>query len=80
LAYEVFRHVQGSRKDVFRRTSPGKGPFAELEIYRPGGEFNPSGTPARSADWGDGCGKSRAARRAVIVDSGKMLVLCPFWP
>jgi len=50
LVYEVFRHVRGGRKDVFRWTGPGKGPIAELEIYLPGGEFNPSGTPARSAD------------------------------
>ncbi len=45
-AYEIFRHPEGGRKDVLRWTiRDGKSvekPVAELEIYRPGGEFNPS--------------------------------------
>jgi hypothetical protein len=43
--YEVFRHPEGGRKDVFHWGSPGEKPVAELEIYRPGGEFDPSEPP-----------------------------------
>jgi hypothetical protein len=44
--YEIFRHPEGGRKDVLHWTAqgpaPGGKPVAELEIYRPGGEFDPS--------------------------------------
>jgi hypothetical protein len=40
-SYEIFRHPDGGRKDVFHWSSPGEKPVAELEIYRPGGEFDP---------------------------------------
>ena len=36
--YEIFRHPEGGRKDVFRWSDANKRPIAELEIYRPGGE------------------------------------------
>ena len=54
--YEIFRHPAGGRKDVLHWTAPGTAsgtaqgsalagkPIAELEIYRPGGEFDPSDT------------------------------------
>lgn len=42
--YEIFRHPDGGRKDVFRWTVQGEKPVAELEIYRPGGEFDQSGS------------------------------------
>jgi hypothetical protein len=35
-AYEILRHPDGGRKDVFRWAAPGHMPMAELEIYRPG--------------------------------------------
>jgi hypothetical protein len=45
-AYEIYRHPVGGRKDVLRwtaqGTAQGEKPVAELEIYRPGGEFSPS--------------------------------------
>lgn len=41
-SYEIFRHPEGGRKDVFHWGPPGEKPIAELEIYRPGGEFDPS--------------------------------------
>jgi hypothetical protein len=51
-SYEIFRHPEGGRKDVFhwaaRDAKPGETPVAELEIYRPGGELAGSGTPSRS--------------------------------
>lgn len=34
--YEILRHPDGGRKDVFRWAAPGQAPIAELEIYRPG--------------------------------------------
>jgi hypothetical protein len=44
--YEIFRHPEGGRKDVLHWTAQapalGGKPVAELEIYRPGGEFDPS--------------------------------------
>jgi hypothetical protein len=46
--YEIFRHPEGGRKDVFRWSAQAEKPVAELEIYRPGPEFDRSG-PA-SAD------------------------------
>jgi hypothetical protein len=46
-SYEIFRHPEGGRKDVLhwaaREAKPGETPVAELEIYRPGGEFAGSG-------------------------------------
>ena len=47
-SYEIFRHAAGGRKDVFHWGPPGENPMAELEIYRPGGEFDPS--QPRTAD------------------------------
>ena len=41
--YEIFRHPEGGRKDVFRWSAQGEKPVAELEIYRPGSEFDRSG-------------------------------------
>ena len=44
--YEIFRHPEGGRKDVFRWTARDDRqaqPVAELEIYRPGGESATSG-------------------------------------
>jgi hypothetical protein len=40
--YEIFRHPEGGRRDVMRWAAPGENPVAELEIYRPGGEFSPA--------------------------------------
>ena len=42
-AYEIFRHPQGGRRDVFRWSGADKKPVAELEIYRPGGELSHGG-------------------------------------
>ena len=39
--YDIFRHPEGGRKDVFHWGPQGEKPVAELEIYRPGGEFGP---------------------------------------
>src|SRR4029453_15279411 len=47
-AYEVFRHPEGGRKDVFRWSGIGGTPVAELEIYRPGAEIAQVGSAGRS--------------------------------
>src|SRR3984957_62571 len=41
--YEILRHPEGGRKDVFRWSAQGENPVAELELYRPGGEFGQAG-------------------------------------
>ena len=41
--YEIFRHPEGGRKDVFRWSAQGEKPVAELQLYRPRGEFGQSG-------------------------------------
>ncbi len=43
--YEILRHPDGGRKDVFRWAAAGERPVAELEIYRPGGELSLAGPP-----------------------------------
>jgi hypothetical protein len=43
--YEILRHPDGGRKDVFRWAALGEKPVVELEIYRPGGELSQSGPP-----------------------------------
>ena len=45
-AYEVLRHPEGGRKDVFRWSGIGGTPVAELEIYRPGEEIDQIGSAA----------------------------------
>lgn len=68
-AYEIFRHPEGGRKDVIRWAPQGEKPVAELEIYRPGGEFAQSG-PA-FADIAARMGPDKAAEleAAGIIDS-----------
>jgi hypothetical protein len=41
-SYQVLRHPEGGRKDILRWAAQGKKQVAELEIYRPGDEFDPS--------------------------------------
>lgn len=44
--YEILRHPEGGRKDVFRWSGIGGTPVAELEIYRPGEEIDQVGSAA----------------------------------
>lgn len=41
--YEIFRHPEGGRKDTLRWIAADGRAVAELEIYRPGGEFHEKG-------------------------------------
>jgi len=37
--YVILRHPEGGRKDILHWRPEGEKPVAELELYRPGGEF-----------------------------------------
>ncbi|WP_027555383.1 hypothetical protein [Bradyrhizobium sp. Cp5.3] len=41
-SYTIFRHPGGGRRDVMRWTGEADKAVAELDVYRPGGEFNPA--------------------------------------
>lgn len=75
--YEIFRHPEGGRKDVLhwmaQGTTQGEKPVAELEIYRPGGEFSPPDVPgaeiaARMDPQGDYQGM-HGSEAAGVIDS-----------
>jgi hypothetical protein len=44
-SYHIFRHPEGGRKDVLRWNAERAAPIAELEIYRPGAEFEQLAVP-----------------------------------
>ena len=75
-AYEILRHPEGGRKDIFRWAGQDEKPVVELEIHRPGGELGPS----HSAVVGDHHRKSPAERRALIGATGKALVFMQLFP
>jgi hypothetical protein len=42
VSYTILRHPEGGRKDILRWTGPAANVVTELEIYRPGSEFDPA--------------------------------------
>jgi hypothetical protein len=66
--YEILRHPEGGRKDVFRWAAQGQKPAAELEIYRPGGESRQSGPVSEIAARMDPYGL-RELETAGVIDS-----------
>jgi hypothetical protein len=42
VTYTILRHPEGGRKDILHWSNGTEKPTAELEIYRPGGEWNAS--------------------------------------
>jgi hypothetical protein len=77
--YDILRHPQGGRKDVLHWAAQGEKPVAELEIYRPGGEFRPSErATAEMADRMDPNG-GHELESAGIIDSkfGAVTLLRP---
>jgi hypothetical protein len=70
--YEIFRHPDGGRKDVFHWAQGAK-PVAELELYRPGAELNPSASPiaelAARIDPKNDLKGARELEAAGIIDS-----------
>jgi hypothetical protein len=78
--YEILRHPDGVRKDVFRWAAWGEKPVAELEIYRPGGESSRSGPAgAEIAAWMDLAEGGREPEAAGVIDSkfGTVTLLRP---
>lgn len=69
VAYTMFRHPEGGRRDVLRWAMGDDQVRAELEIYRPGGEFDPA-LPATS-DLAARMGLDEATRleQAGLIDS-----------
>ena len=80
-AYEIFRHPEGGRKDVFHWSGAGGMPVAELEIYRPGGEIDQAGPaaghlaarmdPAGAARTGSCRDRRQQVRRRDAVSPGR---------
>ena len=67
--YEILRHPEGGRKDVFRWAALGEKPVAQLEIYRPAGESGTSGPGSDEiADTMD-LGGGRELEAAGLIDS-----------
>jgi hypothetical protein len=81
--YEIFRHPEGGRKDVlrwaFRDGKPSEKPVAELEIYRPGGEFNPSDAALTQIATRMEPSGGRELETAGVIDSkfGNVMLLRP---
>jgi hypothetical protein len=67
--YDIFRHPEGGRKDVLRWAGQGERPAAELEIYRPGGEFGQSGPAVAEMAARMDPGGGRELEAAAIIDS-----------
>jgi hypothetical protein len=68
-AYEIFRHPQGGRRDVFLWSGADKKPVAELEIYRPGGELSHSGPAIAEIAARMDPGGARELEAAGLVDT-----------
>jgi hypothetical protein len=68
-AYEIYRHAEGGRRDVFRWTAADKKPIAELELYRPGGELNQSGPAIAEIAARMEPGGMRELEAAGVIDS-----------
>jgi hypothetical protein len=77
--YEILRHPEGGRKDVFRWATLGEKPVAELEIYRPGGESAPSGPAGIELAAAMDPGNGRELEAAGVIDSkfGTVTLLRP---
>jgi hypothetical protein len=51
-SYTILRHPEGGRKDILRWIGMADKAAAELEIYRPGGEFDPASGAGLAARMG----------------------------
>jgi hypothetical protein len=80
--YEIFRHPEGGRKDVFRWSDADKKPIAELEIYRPGGEATETEPAAADIAVRMDPAGARDLEAAGIIDSkfGTVSLLRPVGP
>lgn len=69
VSYSILRHPEGGRKDVLRWAGDADRPVAELEIYRPGGEFEPATRPASEIAARMGLSADSMLEEAGLVDS-----------
>jgi hypothetical protein len=78
-SYEMLRHPNGDRKDVFHWTDQASRPVAELEIYRPGSEGGEPGPTAAGIAARMGLDDMRELETAGIVNSkfGTVTLLRP---
>ncbi|WP_027523497.1 hypothetical protein [Bradyrhizobium sp. Ec3.3] len=68
-AYIILRHPEGGRKDVIRWVGDTPVPVAELEIYRPGGEFAPAARLPADMAARMGLGAATRLEEAGVIDS-----------
>ncbi|MGV7218807.1 hypothetical protein [Bradyrhizobium sp. UFLA05-112] len=68
-AYVILRHPEGGRKDVMRWVGDTPVPVAELEIYRPGGEFGPAARLPSDMAARMGLRQSTPLEEAGVIDS-----------
>lgn len=68
-SYEVLRHPEGGRKDIFRWGPPGLWPVAELEIYRFGAEMPRSGPVTTELAARMGAERRSDLEAAGVIDS-----------
>jgi hypothetical protein len=66
--YEILRHPEGGRKDVFH-WAQGSKPVAELELYRPGGELSPAASAVAELAARIDLKGARELEAAGIIDS-----------
>lgn len=68
-SYEVLRHPDGGRKDVMRWAAAGEPASAELVVYRPGTEAEPSASPFGELPEWLTQGHSAEIQPAGVIDS-----------
>ena len=71
-AYEILRHPEGGRKDIFRWAGPDEKPVVELEIHRGHGPATPP--------WWVTTTENLRLRGALIGATGKALVFMQLFP
>lgn len=76
--YSILRHAQGGRRDILRWSRDHK-PLAELQIYRPGGEFDGSLSAAADLAARMGIDQEATLESAGLIDSkfGTVALLQP---
>jgi hypothetical protein len=68
-SYAILRHPGGGRKDIMRWTGEADRPVAELEIYRPGGEFDATRPATAEMAATMGLGATASLEEAGVIDS-----------
>jgi len=71
ISYTILRHPAGGRRDVLRWADNADRPIAELEIYRPGGERDPSRPAVTDMPTRMGLGEAASLEEAGLVLPGR---------